>query len=449
MPKTKDSAPVCSGEKEKQAMKSPDTMSLPASRWKDKADITALLGAFCFFLSAIEYMIPKPLPFMRLGIANLPILLAVDILPLPWFLILALVKVVGMSLVSGSLFSYIAIFSLAGTMTAALAMWAARKAGGRFISSIGVSVLGAVASNGVQIVLAMAVVFGQAAKLIAPVFLGMGLATGTLLGIFTELFVRKSTWYARATGLPEPVQGDTATLEASEPVEKNGGSAALKEKRAARKASRIEKGRTRRGLRREAYEKLFDPVMLAAAGFSISIAFLFQKSLPLKNLMFLFFILVSIISGKKFSFFTTLFVMAGIVAANLLVPIGKVIGYLGPLPVTYTALQEGITKAVVFEGLISISRASILPTLRLPGRFGRIIASAFVYYDRIIEYKGSIHPATLMSDADMLMLRVWDQPSDSVVASRAASPTPHRGTVAGHVLLAIAVLAAFLLLFLY
>ncbi|MDR1230490.1 MAG: heptaprenyl diphosphate synthase, partial [Spirochaetaceae bacterium] len=30
----------------------------------------ALLGAFCLFLSSIEYMIPKPLPFMRLGIAN-------------------------------------------------------------------------------------------------------------------------------------------------------------------------------------------------------------------------------------------------------------------------------------------------------------------------------------------------------------------------------------------
>ena len=56
-------------------------------------------------------MVPKPLPFMRLGIANLPILLAADLLPLPWYLALALVKVFGMSVISGSLFSYVALFS--------------------------------------------------------------------------------------------------------------------------------------------------------------------------------------------------------------------------------------------------------------------------------------------------------------------------------------------------
>ena len=168
-------------------------------RLGDKADVTALLGAFCFFLSAIEYMVPKPLPFMRLGIANLPILLAADLLPLPWFLVLALVKVVGMSVISGSLFSYIALFSLAGTLVAALVMWAARRAGGRLISAVGVSVLGAVSSNAVQVLLARVVVFGEAARLIAPAFLAMGLVTGTLLGLFAEAFAAKSSWYALAS----------------------------------------------------------------------------------------------------------------------------------------------------------------------------------------------------------------------------------------------------------
>jgi heptaprenyl diphosphate synthase len=164
------------------------------------ADITALLGAFCFFLSAVEYMIPKPLPFMRLGIANLPILLAVDLLPLPWYLALALVKVVGMSVISGSLFSYVALFSLAGTLTAAIAMWAARKVIRGSVSAVGVSMLGAVASNAVQIAIASAVVFGEAARLIAPPFLATGLVTGALLGAFAETFAAKSRWYARARG---------------------------------------------------------------------------------------------------------------------------------------------------------------------------------------------------------------------------------------------------------
>lgn len=167
-----------------------------------RADLTALLGAFCFFLSAVEYMIPKPLPFMRLGIANLPILLAVDLLPLPWYLVLALVKVVGMSVISGSLFSYVALFSLAGTLVAAAVMWTAKKAGGKLISSVGVSILGAVASNAVQIVIARVVIFGEAARLIAPVFLVMGLVTGAILGLFTERFAATSKWYRIAKGDP-------------------------------------------------------------------------------------------------------------------------------------------------------------------------------------------------------------------------------------------------------
>jgi heptaprenyl diphosphate synthase len=162
------------------------------------ADVTALLGAFCFFLSAIEYMVPKPLPFMRLGIANLPILLAADLLPLPWYLALALVKVFGMSVISGSLFSYVALFSLAGTLAAALVMWVARKALGPLVSAVGVSILGAVSSNAVQIAIASAVVFGDAARLIAPPFLATGLVTGILLGVFAEAFARKSLWFARA-----------------------------------------------------------------------------------------------------------------------------------------------------------------------------------------------------------------------------------------------------------
>jgi heptaprenyl diphosphate synthase len=168
----------------------------PASR----ADITALLGAFCFFLSTLEYMVPKPLPFMRLGIANLPILLAVDILPFPWFMVLALVKVVGMSLVSGSLFTYVVLFSLAGTLAAALAMRLTRRLGGRMVSFLGVSLAGAMVSNAVQVLLARIFVFGEAARLIAPLFLGMGLLTGTLLGLFAERFTASSRWYARATG---------------------------------------------------------------------------------------------------------------------------------------------------------------------------------------------------------------------------------------------------------
>jgi heptaprenyl diphosphate synthase len=163
-------------------------------------NLTAFLSAFCLFLSTIEYMIPKPLPFMRLGIANLPIILALDIMPVPQVLLLVLLKVVCQSLVSGSLFSYIFLFSFAGSFASGLVMIAARKAGGKAISFVGVSVLGAVASNLVQIVLARYFIFGESAWYIGPPFVAVGLATGILLGLFCEEFARRSTWYASMKG---------------------------------------------------------------------------------------------------------------------------------------------------------------------------------------------------------------------------------------------------------
>jgi hypothetical protein len=158
---------------------------------------------------------------------------------------------------------------------------------------------------------------------------------------------------------------------------------------------------------------MFPPWALAAAGLVVSFAFLFQTSLGTKALMFLCFVAAAFFSGKRVTPVATLLVGAGIVLANLLVPIGRVIGRIGPFMVTETALVEGIGKAITFEGLLYASKACILPSLRLPGRLGSIVAAAFVYYDRIIEYKGSLRAGSIVADADRLMLKVWEEPAAS------------------------------------
>ena len=156
----------------------------------------ALLGAFCMFLSTIEFMIPKPMPFMRLGIANLPLMLALDILSFPKFLVLIGIKVLGQALITGTLFSYIFLFSLAGTALAGISMYALRRALGGKVSFIGVGTLGAMMSNISQMALAWLFIFGNAVRFIAPPFFAAGLITGVALGIFCEIFARRSSWYA-------------------------------------------------------------------------------------------------------------------------------------------------------------------------------------------------------------------------------------------------------------
>jgi len=156
----------------------------------------ALLGALCLFLSAIEYMIPKPLPFMRIGLANLPLMLALDIFPLSSFLLLVCIKVIGQALITGTLFSYVFLFSLVGTFLSAVLMFVLRRLfGKKHITFVGIGTAGAVISNLSQLALAHFFIFKGNVRYIAPPFLLIGLITGIALGVFCEAFTRVSKWY--------------------------------------------------------------------------------------------------------------------------------------------------------------------------------------------------------------------------------------------------------------
>ncbi len=177
------------------AVRSEEVGLLPG-RLSGRQDLVAFLGALCLFLSTLEFLIPKPVPFLRVGIANLPILLAVDLLPASAVLGVVFLKVVGQGLVSGTLVSYVFLFSAVGSFASGLAMLAARRLLKTRVSLLGVSVLGALFSNASQVVLARLLIFGEGAWLIAPPFLALGTATAALLGVFAERFSARSRWLA-------------------------------------------------------------------------------------------------------------------------------------------------------------------------------------------------------------------------------------------------------------
>ncbi len=161
-----------------------------------RRDLVAFLGALCLFLSAIEYMIPKPIPFLRVGIANLPILISLDLLPVPSLLLVIVLKVLGQGLIGGTLISYVFLFSAVGSFASGLSMLLVRRVFGPGISLVGVGVLGALFSNMAQIVLARLLIFGEGAWLIAPPFLAVGTVTATVLGLFADRFSARSRWLA-------------------------------------------------------------------------------------------------------------------------------------------------------------------------------------------------------------------------------------------------------------
>ena len=170
--------------------------------------LVSFLAALCLFLSAIENAIPKPLPFLRLGLANLPIVLSLFLLPYRKILLLVSFKVIAQGIISGTLFSYIFLFSAGGSFSSAIAMMGLYALCGNHgnnkitnerklfsVSAVGISLFGSLASTFAQLALARFFLFGANTKYIAPILLVSGLVTGLLLGIFAELFMQKSKFF--------------------------------------------------------------------------------------------------------------------------------------------------------------------------------------------------------------------------------------------------------------
>jgi heptaprenyl diphosphate synthase len=344
-------------------------------------DVLPVLAAFCLFLSAIEYLIPKPLPFMRIGLSNLPLLLALNIFPAGlWFLLVAL-RIFGQALISGTLFSYVFIFSLAGGLASAILMFTLRRlCSPALVSLAGIGLAGSLASNAVQLGLAFFFVFGDGVRYLAPPFLVAGLISGLALGLFAEVFTRKSRWYRllQAGELPCGVASSTSlppvtTAPISAP-------------------------------RQKTWDRVFSPGFLFVAGLVLMLIFLFTRSLKWQIIQFAAYTVLALLSGKRLKPLFTLLVMAGIVAGNLLAPFGKVLCSLGPLRITEGALLSGLKRALTLEGLFILSAAFIRPGLRLPGFFGSLLARTFGIFSLMQEKKPHFKRGHIVEEIDNLLL---------------------------------------------
>lgn len=111
------------------------------------------LASLCLFFSYIENIIPHPLPFLRLGLANIPLLVSLPYLPFSSFMTLALLKATSGAFASGTLFSLFFLLSLSSSVSSALLMFLAKKILKGKVSIYGISLIGGFASSAVQIAL--------------------------------------------------------------------------------------------------------------------------------------------------------------------------------------------------------------------------------------------------------------------------------------------------------
>lgn len=324
---------------------------------KDRVSLVSFFGGMCFFLSLIESSIPKPLPFLRLGIANLPVLLSLVYLTPGEFFLLGLLKLAGQGIYGGTFFSFVFLFSFAGTFSSMLVMFVLYKIFRKWdlISFVGISLSGAFFSCIAQSFLGSFVVFGEGIKYVFPLFLLSSGITGFILGVITEKILRNSDFFLNLK----------TSLCLKNPEENTQGG--------------FSGGYLRSLL--NLFLCLLFIIILVYTGSDILKLMVFVS--------FLFLNLVFPLGGTPFlkrvrRFIVVPFItMVFIVGINLCVPFGKVLFKSGFMIITEGALREGIKRAVEFQGTIFISVFFLKEKIRLPGFFGRVLGDSFLCFNRL------------------------------------------------------------------
>lgn len=156
---------------------------------KNRVAYFGVFTALALIFSYIETLIPISfgIPGVKLGLANLIIVIALYKITLKEVYVLSVVRV----LLSGVLFgNYFSIaYSLAGGLLSLTVMALLKKTDG--FSVMGISIAGGVFHNIGQLIVAMLVVETFVMSYYMPVLLIAGLITGFLIGVIADQILRR------------------------------------------------------------------------------------------------------------------------------------------------------------------------------------------------------------------------------------------------------------------
>jgi heptaprenyl diphosphate synthase len=152
-----------------------------------------MLIALAFILSYIETMIPVmvPVPGIKLGLANLVVLVALYSMGFREAFLLSMIRIVLVGFTFGSLSTM--LFSFAGGILSLTLMAIFQKS--KLFSMTGISIIGGLGHNIGQILVAMLVVQNLNLVYYLPILMISGLITGTVVGLVGALIVRSLRKY--------------------------------------------------------------------------------------------------------------------------------------------------------------------------------------------------------------------------------------------------------------
>jgi heptaprenyl diphosphate synthase len=144
----------------------------------------ALLIAIGLIVFIFESYIPRPLPWLKPGLANIVTLVVLYHYGFKEALVVVIIRVILGSLILGTFLSPSFILALTGGVCATIAMFGVLKVIPRVFSILGISIIGAVAHNIAQVLMLNALIVKQSELFfLLPILILSGLFAGLIVGL--------------------------------------------------------------------------------------------------------------------------------------------------------------------------------------------------------------------------------------------------------------------------
>ncbi len=308
----------------------------------------AYLCALTLLFSYAEMILPRLVPFFRLGFANMVILIALDI-DFASFIVLSILKAAAASLMGGTLFSPFFLISLAQSLLSALVMRLLYKLiSKKLLSLYGISIAGSAASALVQIGLASLYTGKGTFSLLGPM-----LIFNTISGILTAFLCEKLKLEDNLnfTKLPEATSATHSQQKRMPP----------------------------------ALQIIFAILLL-----SISASIFFIKNLSLLACIFALSLIAQKLCKRKIYLIPHLSLWLFIFISMIFVPNGEVLFKFTFISITKGSITMALQKALILSTVSALSQCAV--SLK-PGN-NTLLGLSFEYYrlmiKRFAEKNGSI-----------------------------------------------------------
>lgn len=298
----------------------------------------AYLSAITLLLSYVEMLLPRFVPFFRLGLGNIAILLALN-LSFPELLMLSIIKSITASMMNGTLLSPFFIISICQSVLSGIIMWIFFKIKKNWLSIYGISLIGSAISAIVQIGLSA---------------LYLGKSTFALLGpmlIFSIISAIITAFLSQILHIPE----NAPSINISE----------------------------------KSKNSIFSLISVIIIIIAVLICFMIHNLFILGFALILAFIF-QIISKRKIFILPHITMWIFVIIVSLLSPSGKILFKIGSFGITLDSLLLGIEKSLKLSIAAALSQCAA--SLRAPEN--TLIGLSLAYFrglsDNFRNQKGNI-----------------------------------------------------------